>query len=455
MRHELLKPFDRGASANARPIFMVKDGDEGFGGAPDKLAALATINNFKGDAGALLSSEEGVLLGCGDGADPFIIAAAADKLPEGEYTLADDVSDDDATRLSFSWLLGGYRFDRYKKSTPAQAILFAPENADLNIARREADAVGLVRNLVNTPAGDMTPEELETTTCAIADEYNAKMNVIFGDDLLAENYPMVHAVGRAAAATPRLIDMTWGDEDAPRLTLVGKGVCFDTGGLNLKGGAGMALMKKDMGGAAHVLALSQMIMNAGLKVRLRMIVPAVENAVAGNAFRPGDVLQSRKGLSVEIGNTDAEGRLILADALALGAEDEPDLMISLATLTGAARVAVGPELAPFYCDDDGFAAALTEAATRKSDPVWRMPLWAGYKSMLSSQVADINHISSGGFAGSITAALFLQRFVPETIPWAHFDIYAWRPKALPGRPIGGEAQAIRALYDILARRYPA
>ncbi len=265
---------------------------------------------------------------------------------------------------------------------------------------------------------------------------------------------MIHTVGRASDQAPRLVEMTWGGS-GPKLTLVGKGVTFDSGGLNMKGPAGMALMKKDMGGGAHVLALAQMIMSAGLNVRLRVLVPAVENAVAGNAFRPGDVLKSRKGISVEIGNTDAEGRLILGDALALGGEDAPDLMISLATLTGAARVALGPELAPFYCDDQDLVDQFERAAQKTADPVWRMPLWRGYDSMLSSAIADVNHISSGAFAGSVTAALFLRRFTPPKGRWMHFDIYAWRPTAAPGRPVGGEAQAIRALFSMLADRYPA
>ena len=289
----------------------------------------------------------------------------------------------------------------------------------------------------------------------LAADYGAAVSVIVGDALLKENLPMVHAVGRAATAAPRLIDLTWGEPAAPKLTLVGKGVCFDSGGLNIKGAAGMALMKKDMGGGAHTLALARMIMDAGLKVRLRALVPAVENAISGNAFRPGDILQSRKGLTVEIGNTDAEGRLILADALALGGEDEPDLMISLATLTGAARVALGPEVIPFYCDDDALADALASASLRQADPLWRMPLWRNYDSMLASSVADVNHISGGSFAGSVVAALFLRRFAPDVCKWIHFDLYAWRPKAAPGRPVGAEAQAIRALFDVLRERYGA
>ena len=318
-----------------------------------------------------------------------------------------------------------------------------------------ADAVFLVRDLVNTPAGDMGPSALEQVARNLAADAGATIEVIEGDDLLARNFPMVHAVGRAAKDAPRLIDLRWGDEAAPKLTLVGKGVTFDSGGLNIKNAGGMALMKKDMGGGAHALALARMIIAAGLKLRLRVLVPAVENAISGDAFRPGDILKSRKGLTVEIGNTDAEGRLILADALACGGEEAPDLMISLATLTGAARVALGPDLAPFYCDDEALAADLEGEAERMADPVWRMPLWKGYESMLASAIADVNHISGGTFAGSVTAALFLKKFSGEASRWMHFDIFAWRPKAAPGRPVGGEAQAIRALFEVLRRRYPA
>ncbi len=453
MRHDLLKPFNETAALAAKPIFIVRDGDDGFGGAPSSLVSLAKANGFSGDTGVVLAGEDGVVVGAGDGSDPFVIAAAADKLPKGEYALSGDFSDHDATLRAYAWLIGGYRFDEYKKMPEAAAALIAPINADLDAARRQVDAVALVRDLVNTPAGDLTPEALEARASELAEEHGAETSVIVGDNLLTEHFPLVHAVGRAATVAPRLIDIRWGRDDAPKLTLVGKGVTFDSGGLNIKGAAGMALMKKDMGGAAHVLALAQMIMEAGLDVRLRVLAPAVENAIAGNAFRPGDVLPSRKGLSVEIGNTDAEGRLILADALALGAEETPDLMISMATLTGAARIALGPELAPYYCNDDRLAEALNQAADNASDPVWRMPLWRGYDAMLSSQIADVSHISPNSFAGSVTAALFLQRFVAEPENWMHFDIYAWRPKAAPGRPVGGEAQAVRALFDMLRARY--
>jgi leucyl aminopeptidase len=280
------------------------------------------------------------------------------------------------------------------------------------------------------------------------------VEVTVGDDLLAQNFPMIHAVGRASTDAPRLIDMRWGPEDAPKVTLVGKGVCFDTGGLDIKPSSGMLLMKKDMGGAANVLGLADMVMAAGLPVRLRVLVPAVENAIAGNAFRPGDVLKSRKGLTVEIGNTDAEGRLVLADALALADEEAPDLMIDMATLTGAARVAVGPDIAPFYTRDDALAARIAAAGAEAADPVWRMPLWAPYAEKLASKIADMNNVTTDGFAGSITAALFLQRFVEKAAAWVHFDIFAWNPAARLHAPVGGEAQAIRALERLLAERHP-
>ncbi|MEM8934966.1 MAG: leucyl aminopeptidase family protein [Pseudomonadota bacterium] len=452
MKHDLLTPYDEVAAKSARPLYFVPENALSESGAPQSLASLATLNGFKGSAGAVLVNDDGALCGAGEG-DMAALAAAAEKLPEGDFFLKGDFEPAVATKAAMAWLLGGYRFDRYKDLAPPRARLIAPANADLDAARRSADAVALVRDLVNTPASDMGPDAIEAVARDIALAHDAAISVTTGDDLLTENFPMVHAVGRAAAIAPRLIDITYGPADAPKVTLVGKGVTFDSGGLNIKGAAGMALMKKDMGGAAHVLALGRMIMRAELKIRLRILVPAVENAISGNAFRPGDVLDSRAGMSVEIGNTDAEGRLILADAMALAREDNPALVVTLATLTGAARVALGPELPPFYCDDDDLAAALEAAARRADDPVWRMPLWPGYASMLASSVADISHISNGPFAGSITAALFLKRFAPETAPWMHFDIYAWRPKSAPGRPAGGEAQAIRALYDVIATRF--
>ncbi|GJL95542.1 MAG: leucyl aminopeptidase [Hyphococcus sp.] len=453
MRHELLKEYEQDAAASATKIFTIYENALDQADIPVSLSALAKANRFTGEAGSLLAGAEGVLLGVGDGSDSFIVAVAADKLPAGNYYISESLSNEVATLTALAWLIGGYRFDRYKNIKPAEAALIAPENADVFAARRQADAIGLVRDLVNTPAEDMTPAALEACARKLADEHGAEVRVIKGDELLENNFPLVHAVGRAAAVAPRLIDIQWGSKAARKLTLAGKGVTFDSGGLNMKSGAGMALMKKDMGGAAHALGLAQMIMSSKLDVRLRVLIPAVENAVSGNAFRPSDVLPSRKGLSVEIGNTDAEGRLILADALALGGEEQPDLMISLATLTGAARVALGPELVPFYTDDEELAEELCEASEDSADPVWRMPLWNNYDAMLSSQIADINHISGGSFAGSITAALFLRRFANDAGAWMHFDLYAWRPKAAPGRPLGGEAQAIRALFDVLEQRY--
>ncbi|PQA87957.1 leucyl aminopeptidase family protein [Hyphococcus luteus] len=455
MSGNLLSDYEKNAADAAKKIHAVRDGALDESDAPASLKELARANGFTGEAGGVFTDGAAAVIGLGDESDPFIFAAAAEKLPKGDYVLADPLEPDAATLAALAWLMGGYRFDRYKEQKSAEARLIAPENADAEAARRAGEAVFLARDLVNTPAGDMGPAALEQAARNLAEAHGAQIDVIVGDDLLAENFPMVHAVGRAAKAAPRLIDMTWGDAHAPKLTLVGKGVTFDSGGLNIKGAGGMAIMKKDMGGAAHVLALAGMIMSAGLKVRLRAIVPAVENAISGDSFRPGDILKSRKGLTVEIGNTDAEGRLILADALTLGGEEEPELMISLATLTGAARVALGPELAPFYCDDEALAENLQAAAARAADPVWRMPLWRGYESMLSSQIADVNHISGGSFAGSVTAALFLKKFAGEAASWMHFDIYAWRPKAAPGRPAGGEAQTIRALFGVLKDRYPA
>jgi leucyl aminopeptidase len=331
--------------------------------------------------------------------------------------------------------------------------LILPEGVDGEELSRIAAAIFLVRNLINTPANDMSPADLADAALNVARTHGAKASVIVGDDLLTQNYPMVHAVGRAAEVAPRLIDFTWGRADAPKVTLIGKGVCFDTGGLDLKPSSAMLLMKKDMGGAANVLALADLIMGAKLDLRLRVLIPAVENNVAGNAFRPGDVLQSRKGFTVEIGNTDAEGRLVLADALAEADSETPDLIIDMATLTGAARTALGPDLPPFYTHDDALAADIAAASVSQSDPLWRMPLWKPYDGWLDSKIADVNHVSDGPFAGSITAALFLARFVDKAKAWVHFDVYGWAPKPRPGRPVGGEAQAIRALYHILKTRF--
>ena len=376
----------------------------------------------------------------------FHLAGCAMSLPEGSYRIS-GLAAEHETEEALGWLLGGYVFDRYASQSAPRARLVAPDGVDA--AKLEIIAAGeaLTRDLINTPAGDMGPTDLEAACAALAREHSAQIDVIRGEALIAQNFPMIHAVGRAAADGPRLIDMQWG-ASGPKLTLVGKGVCFDTGGLNLKPGSSMGLMKKDMGGAATVLGLAHMIMALGLPVRLRVLIPAVENAVSANAFRPGDILTGRNGMTVEINNTDAEGRLVLADALALGAEDAPDLMVSMATLTGAARVAVGPDLAPYYADDSALCSALEEAAARVADPVWRLPFHMPYEAMIEPGIADLDNAPKGGFAGSITAALFLRRFAGAA-PYAHFDIYGWNPSSAPARPKGGVGMGARALLDAL------
>ncbi|MGR3805929.1 leucyl aminopeptidase family protein [Marinibacterium profundimaris] len=377
----------------------------------------------------------------------FPLAAVAASLPSGAYRLASSLPAGDLETECLGWLLTGYAFTEYAGTPRDGATLVAPDGIDA--ARVEALAAGeaLTRDLINTPANDMGPAELEAAARDLATRFGADISVTEGEALLEANFPLIHTVGRASTRAPRLIDMSWGS-DGPKLTLVGKGVCFDTGGLNLKPGGSMGIMKKDMGGAATVLGLAQDIMALGLPLQLRVLIPAVENAVAGNAFRPGDILPSRKGLTVEINNTDAEGRLVLADALALADEDKPDLIISMATLTGAARVAVGQDLAPFYVDDDSTATALASAAQRVSDPVWRMPFHNAYEPLIEPGIADLDNAPSGGFAGSITAALFLRRFVTET-PYMHFDIYGWSQSSFPARPKGGVGMGARALLEAI------
>jgi len=372
-------------------------------------------------------------------------------LPPGIYRFANTPHDARLAALAFA--LGSYRFTRYRKAEDRGVTLVAPDGVDTADLSRIADGVALARDLINTPANDMGPPELEDAARALAKKHGATISSIAGDDLLAKNFPLIHAVGRASSRAPRLIDMQWGDASHPKITLVGKGVCFDSGGLDIKPSSGMLLMKKDMGGAASLMALAHMIMDRGLKVSLRLLIPAVENSISGSAFRPSDIYRSRKGLTVEVGNTDAEGRLVLADALALACEDNPDLLIDAGTLTGAARVALGPDLPPFYTMDERLAGEIERFAKSERDPVWRMPLWPAYDAMLDSKIADLNNVSSGSFAGSITCALFLKRFVGAAKAWAHFDVYAWNPSAKPARPEGGECQAARALYALLAARY--
>jgi leucyl aminopeptidase len=378
----------------------------------------------------------------------FALARAAATLPAGVWRLEGALSAEERDEAALGWLLAGYRFDRYRSAgKPGGALLAAPAGVDA--ARLLAIAAGevLTRDLINTPAADMGPDALESAFRALADRHGAAVRCIAGDDLLAQNFPMVHAVGRAAARAPRIMDLTWG-EAGPQLVLVGKGVCFDTGGLDIKPSSGMLLMKKDMGGAATVMGLAQMIMAVRLPLRLRVIVPAVENAIAGNAMRPRDILTSRKGLTVEVNNTDAEGRLILADALAWAAEAPSDLTVSMATLTGAARVALGADLAPFYTDDDRDAGLLAQAAAAVRDPVWRLPFWTPYEGQIEPGIADLDNAPAGGMAGSITAALFLRRFAGHP-RYLHFDIYGHQPEAAPARPKGGVGQGARALLAAL------
>ncbi|WP_333712011.1 leucyl aminopeptidase family protein [Yoonia sp.] len=378
----------------------------------------------------------------------FLIAGLAAKLPKGTYRIASGLTGEALSEAALAWLLAGYRYSRYSGPAPDMPALVAPEGIDADRIEVIANGEALTRELINTPASDMGPAELEEAMRALANAHDANLDVIIGDDLIPANFPMIHAVGRASTRAPRLLDMRWGTE-GPQLTLVGKGVCFDTGGLNLKPGNSMGMMKKDMGGAATVLGLAHMIMALEMPLRLRVLIPAVENSIAGNAFRPQDILTSRKGLTVEINNTDAEGRLVLADALTLSDDDKPNLVISMATLTGAARVAVGPDLAPFFTDNDDHAAALAVAAAKVADPVWRLPFHEPYEDLIEPGIADLDNAPSGGMAGSITAALFLRRFVES--PYIHFDIYGWQPSAKPARPKGGVGMGARAVLEALPK----
>jgi leucyl aminopeptidase len=431
---------------------------------PPRVRAWVEGNGFKGKPNSFCplpdahGRVQGVLAGMDESEAPvWALAGIARKLSPGTYRL--DTERDAAwrTQASIGWGLGAYRFDRYKPSDRPQPALHLPEDVDADAVARVVDATALVRDLVNTPAQDMMPEHLAEATRMLADAYHAGYATVEGDALLAENYPCIHAVGRASHHAPRKVELNWGRKKHPLVTLVGKGVCFDSGGLDIKPSAGMRHRKKDMGGAAHVLGLAQMIMAAGLPVRLRVLIGAVENAIAGDAFRPGDVLASRKGLSIEIENTDAEGRLVLCDLLTEACEkkDKPALLVDFATLTGAARVAVGTEIAACFTDDDDIFRELETAAHSAGDPVWRLPLHTPYRSALDSQIADIANCSSGSYGGAITAALFLKEFVEPGVPWVHFDIMAWNTRARPGRPKGGEAMGVRAMYEVIRNRFAA
>ena len=452
--------FSAGASAAAIPIWFVtiatyKDVRERLSPAARTFADAAGFEPKPGQYLALPGEGglSGILFGlenASDARDLFLPGRLPQQLPSGVYRFANDPHDARLAALAFA--LGAYRFTRYHKSEGRKIKLDLPQSLDREDLERVVEAVTLVRDLVNTPANDMGPADLEEAARTLAAKHGAGVRATVGDDLLRENFPLIHAVGRAAARQPRLIDLTWGDVDDPRVTLVGKGVCFDSGGLDIKPESSMLNMKKDMGGAATALALAHMIMSRKLRLRLRVLIPAVENSISGAAFRPRDIYTSRKGITVEIGNTDAEGRLILADALTLADEDNPELIFDFATLTGAARVALGPDVPPFFTDDDQLADKLMAHAAAENDPLWRLPLWRPYDEMLESKVADINNVGSGGQAGAITAALFMRRFVSAK-SWAHFDVFAWSPRSRPGRPEGGDCQAARAIYALLAARY--
>jgi len=450
-----------GDVAGAIPVSPIRQSGYGdwISKQPETLQRWFKSTGFDAKPGsrALVAGADGtlerVLFGIGDAPDIWEWASLPVGLASGDYCLDESVSDEQGSDLALAWALATYRFDRYREPQLEPPKLAWSDKRDEGAARRTAVSTYLVRDLINTPANDMGPNNLSDAAENLANETGAKFSVIIGDDLLEQNYPAIHAVGRAHDRAPRLIDLAWGDENAPKVTLVGKGVCFDTGGLDLKPASGMELMKKDMGGAAHVLGIARMIMTAGLKVRLRVLIPAVENSVSANAMRPGDVLATRKGLSIEIGNTDAEGRVILSDALFEASVETPDIIIDFATLTGAARVALGTDLPALFVNDDDLASDILACGTEMTDPLWRMPLWAGYQSQIRGKIADITNSTGSRFGGAITAALFLERFVESGIPWAHVDLIAWNLSARPGRPEGGEAMGMRAMYEMLKRRY--
>jgi len=459
---------DPGGEAIALQSLATEDLAHWKAGVPEAHRRWADAAGFAATRGEVLALPDGAggiaaaLVGEGGASEaeetePWLWAAAAERLPAGRYRLPEGLERAAAVQAGLGWALAQYRFDRYRSEAAPQGPkeLVLPDAAACAQAQALADAVCFVRDLVNTPAADMGPAALAASAEDLAGAHDAACRVVTGEALLEEGFPLVHAVGRAAGEAPRLIELGWGDPGDPVLALVGKGVCFDSGGLDLKSASGMRHMKKDMGGAAHVLGLAKLIMGASLPVRLRVIVPAVENAVSGTAFRPGDILSSRKGLSVEITNTDAEGRLILADALAYAVEGEPDLLIDFATLTGAARIALGADLPAMFTPDQALADALARAAGQAGDPLWRLPLYRPYMEDMSSSVADIVNAADSGFAGSVTAALFLSRFAAGCERWAHLDVYAWNQTSRPGRPAGGEATGLRGVFGMIAERYGA
>ena len=457
----LLVQPDRGQPARTIHVVHPDRWDEWLVGQPQRVRTAVAANKVTGRAGnrAILPGDApedwSMLLVCDESADsPWRIASLGDQLPEGTYRLAEG----EPGAALLGWMLAQHRFDRYRKAESATGarVLLTADAARIDEAVRLAEAVALVRDLVNTPTEDMGPAELQQAAEQVAAEHGATVRTTSGD-ALQEGFPLIHAVGRAAARerAPRLIELEWGNPAHPRIAIIGKGVCFDTGGLDIKPASGMRLMKKDMGGAAHALALARLVMGGRLPVRLHLLIPAVENSISANAVRPGDVLRSRKGLTVEVSNTDAEGRLILADALTRAGDDQPELIVDFATLTGAARVALGPDLPATFANDEALAADLLAAGAAQFDPLWRMPLWDGYDEMLKSDIADLDNAPEGGMAGAVTAALFLRRFVDPATPWAHLDTFAWRPSSRSARPKGGEALGLRAVWAMLRGRYAA
>jgi leucyl aminopeptidase len=453
-------------AAASLPLWLLSDADlpKWLAEQPADIAGWVRANAFQAERHRVLAlpGTEGGVRGAVVGLGPLGSAAdlklwhaagLADRLPPYKYHLASTLPAGAATQFALGWLVGAYRFSRYRASpAAARATLVIPPGSDMEYAEAATGATALARDLINTPANDLGPAELAGAAAELAKRFGASIDVLVGDDLKARNYPLIHAVGAGSPRAPRLIDMRWGKRTAPRVTLVGKGVCFDSGGLDIKPSSGMLLMKKDMGGAACTLALAQLLMQLAAPIQLRVLIPAVENSVDGHSYRPGDVIRSRKGITVEIGNTDAEGRLVLADALTEADTEKPDLLIDLATLTGAARVALGPELPAAYSTDAALLDALRVTGDEEADPIWPMPLWAGYDEELSSKIADIGNVSASPYAGSPIAALFLKRFVTATPRWLHVDLFAWNAKERPGRPVGAEAQCVRSVYRLIRAR---
>jgi leucyl aminopeptidase len=454
-------------ATGSRPLWLITEAElpRWLSEQPAPLAAWVRAHGFQAERHRVLTLPaadggiHGALLGLGNLPSPreiklWHVAGFVERLPAQSYHLETGLDAVAATHFVLGWLTGAYRFGRYRSAgAAARAVLLPPAEADLAYAQAAAAASALARDLINTPANDLGPAELAQAALDLAGRCGARGQVLTGNELKAHNFPLIHAVGAASPRAPRLIELRWGEERAPRISLVGKGVCFDSGGLDLKPSAGMLLMKKDMGGAACVLALAQMLMKLAAPVQLRVLIPAVENSIDGAAYRPGDVLRSRKGLTVEIGNTDAEGRLVLADALAEADTERPDLLVDLATLTGAARTALGPELPAAYSTQQELLEQLKEKGEQEADPVWPMPLWGTYDEELASKVADLSNVSGNAFAGSIIAALFLKRFVSATAAWLHVDLFAWNARERPGRPPGAEAQCVRSLYRLIRARY--